>query len=115
MTLSLATNEQRDIYIGRDGSLATLAGAEAVGAAAQSNASALLGEMLYAADQGVPFFDVALGGSRNLAQFEAYTRRAIAQTPGVVRVESFEVSTEGDVLRYSARILTIYGEALVNG
>lgn len=115
MAKSFAVDERNDLFVGKTGGLAMVASAEAVGVAAKSNAQALLGEMLYAADVGVPFFDVAFQNGASRAQFEAFTRGAIMQTPDVLQIDSFEVFTYGDRLGYSCEILTTFGGTTING
>lgn len=115
MSLSLATNERNDIFLGPTGSIALVDGPFAVAVAAQANAEARLGEMLYAADEGIPFFEVAFKGATGLQQFEAFVRQAIEQTDNVVEITSFEASRVDGVLTYKASILTTFGEALLNG
>jgi hypothetical protein len=109
MSLVLAVDGKNDLYVGANGSLATVAGLDAVMQAAQQAAQTQLGEMLYAVDQGVPNFATVWNGAPNVPQFGAFLRRTLLAVENVTGVESVEVTRSGNVLTYVARIQTIYG------
>lgn len=114
-TLSLAVNAAQDLFVGPDGALATTTDLAAVMQAAQHAAQTLLGEMIYATDAGIPYFDVVWNGNPNLAQFEAYLRRAILAVEGVTRITDLSVTPAGNTLTYRATIQTVYGTGTLNG
>lgn len=113
--LTIATNSDNDIYIGADGNIALARDVEAVSQTAEHYAKTVLNEMIQDFDRGVPFFIVAFGSSPSIPQFEAAMKARILQSPGVTGIRSFETSQDGDVLRYTAQIETIYGAGIVNG
>lgn len=113
--LSLAVNARNDLFRAADGNIATTADLYAVTQACAHAAKTLLGEMMYATDNGVPYFDVVWTGTPNLAQFEAYLRRAFLAVDGVVRVQSLSVTIGANVAAYKAVIQTTYGTGVVNG
>jgi len=115
MTVTLSVDSKNDIYIGANGSLSLSSAIQATLQAAQQAAQTQLGEMIYATDQGIPNFAVVWNGAPNLAQFEAYLRRAILAVEGVTGIESLDVAQGAGVLTYRATIVTIYGTGAING
>lgn len=112
---TLNVNADNDLVLNEFGYLSFASDIDAVLLTARQYASALLGEMIHNADQGVPYFGVAFGSSPNIAQFEAALRRRLLQCPGVVRVDALSASISGDVLSYTATITTEFGQGTVNG
>lgn len=111
---TLATTATNDLFVsGR--SLQVVTGLEAVLLVCRHCAQAILGEMVFAADTGMPYFETVWVGASSTAPFEAAFRERIGRVEGVESIESLEASLEGDVMRYSARIVTIYGTGGLNG
>lgn len=115
MTRILAVDENNDIYIGRDGRLAILAGLPAVVQACEHAAKVQLGEMIRATNRGIPNFEVIWNGSPNTAQFDAALRAAVLAVADVVRVLALSVQNNSGVLSYQITIETIYGEGIIRG
>jgi hypothetical protein len=115
MTTTLAVDSNNDIYVGPDGALAIASDLHATLQAAQQAAQTQLGELQYAVDQGVPNFAVVWSGSPNLAQFEAYLRRAILSVAHVVGISELSITRAGGALSYTATIETDYGQGALNG
>lgn len=114
MTQTLATGVNNDLVRHRDGNVSVLTGVAAVADLCKTAVQAQLGEMMYAADKGMPTFATAWN-DYNPVQFEAAARVIIQNVVDVLGVESFTVSRQGEALRYTAVIRTVYGEAVVNG
>lgn len=106
---------KNDLVIGSDGLLSFARDVEAVSQNAVHYGKTLRTEMLHEFDLGIPFFMVAFGASLTPAQYEAATKQRILQTPGVTGIRSFDLVQDGDVLKYTATIETIYGLSEVNG
>lgn len=115
MTQSFATDSNNDIFIGSDDNLAVATGIEAVKFAAANAAKAQLGEMIYAANEGVANFQTIWTNSVNVAQFEASVRAAIVGTPGVTGIKSFDMQVSANAMHYQCVIVTIYGVGTING
>lgn len=115
MIRTLAVDDNNDPLIDAGGNLRLVAGEAAVDLVAKHFIKALLGEMIFKADRGMPHFSTALGVNANLAQFEAAFRARMREIPDIVSVRSFEASIGGDVLRYSATLETIYGVSQLAG
>lgn len=108
-----ASDSNNDLFIANDGNLAIRQDIDAVMQAAQQSAQAQLGEMVYAVDEGVPNFQTVWRSSTNIAQFEAFLRRAILKVEGVSKIESLDVVVRDSALFYTAEILTIYGRGSI--
>lgn len=115
MTRSLAVDENNDIYVGSDGSLAVASAREAVLHCCAQAAKTQLGEMIYAVDFGLPNFGAVWNGAPNVGLFEAYLRRNLQTVQDVISVDSVTIQATGGALVYSATIKTIYGPGAING
>lgn len=114
--ITLETDFNNDLVIGKDGNLSLISGLQAVAQTAEHYGYTLRGEMAFSADLGVPFFDVAFGATPNIAQFESFMRSRIMEVPEVIRINSFTAQQVNDSLLYNADIVTIYGaETISNG
>lgn len=107
--ITFETDFNNDLVIGDDGNLSLITAIKAVSQTAEHYAYTLRGEMLFAADLGVPFFDVAFGATPNIAQFESFMRSRIMEVDEVVRINSLTATQVDDSLMYNAEIVTIYG------
>lgn len=112
---TFAADQNNDLYIGADGSLAIVTNLQAVLQAAQQAAQTSLGEMIYATDQGMPFFSTAWSGAPNVAQYEAALRRTLLAVPDVVGIQAVDITTAGNRLSYVVTIETTYGVGVLNG
>lgn len=112
---SLAVDSTNDLFLSPEGNISVSRDLFAVMQSAQHSAQAQLGEMMYAIDQGVPNFQTIWESSANVAQFEAYLREAIVQTPGVVEVKELDTVVQANQISYTAVIATIYGTGTING
>ena len=112
---TFSVNENNDLLLNELGNLTFKTDIDAVLLTARQYASTLLGEMIHAADEGIPYFGVAFGSSPNIAQFEAGLRRRLLQCPGVIRIDELTAQQAGDVLGYTATITTEFGQGKVNG
>lgn len=115
MTRTLAVDTNNDIFVGGDGNLSIAVGIDAVMFACQQAVQTMLGEMVFAVDEGMPNFDAVWNGSPNVIQFEAYLRRTILAVPDVTNVDSVTIDATGEALVYAAVIRTIYGVGAING
>ena len=112
---TLAVDANNDLTLNALGSLQLLTGIEAVKQTARQYASTLLGEMIHAIDQGVPYFTVAFGASPNISLFESVMRRRLLECPGVVEVTELTAEQNGDTLNYTATLVTQFGTGVING
>lgn len=111
---SFAIDENNDLYItGRD--LSIVEGLEAVLNVARNCARAVLGEMVLAKDQGMPYFETVWVGNPTSAPFEAAFRARVAQIDGVEEIASLETEQVGDAMQYRAVIVTRFGTGRIDG
>lgn len=111
---SFATDSTNDLFVSGRG-LAWASDLQAVLNVAKHAAQAILGEMVLAKDQGMPYFETVWVGGPSSAAFEAAFRQRIARIDGVLEIASLETRQVGDAMRYSATIVTTYGTGALNG
>jgi hypothetical protein len=112
---SLAVNANNDLYLDTTGNIATVDGIYAVLQQCEHAVKAMLGEMIYAVNRGMPTMET-VWLSQDLPRWEAAAYVAIQRVPGVKEVLSVVTEIQGDSLVYNAVIRTIYGEgAITNG
>lgn len=111
---TFATTETNDFaFTGRSMVLAT--DLQAVLLVCKHAAQALLGEMVLAKDQGMPYFQTVWVGAPTTAPFEAAFRARIMAVSGVSGIDELTTEQVGDTMRYQATIATIYGPGVLNG
>lgn len=115
MTTVFAADAGNDLFVGEDGNLVIRTGLEAVLQACEHAAKTIQGEMIYATDQGLPYFETAWTGAPNRLQFEAYLRRALLAVEGVTDINELQTRVADNVLSYRVVLVTIYGIGAVNG
>ncbi len=113
--ITIETDENNDIVRIPGGNISMIRGVQATGQTAAHFAKANRNEMVFKYDEGVPFFDVVFGANLQVYQFEAAMRERILQAPNVIAIRSFEVTQDGDILRYTATIETSDGLTDING
>lgn len=114
MTRTFLTDSNNDIYLGTNGQLAIGVDLSAVLAAAQTAAQAQYGEMVLALDQGVPNFETIWSSQTNVAQFEAFLRRAILSVDGVKEIADLDIDVRDNALFYTAQIVSIFGSGVIS-
>lgn len=115
MPTMFAVDENNDLYIGPDGNLSIVTGLDAVLQACAHAVKAQTGEMVLAIGQGVPNFQITWGGIANYPQFEAIVRSIFLNVPDVIDVLDFQMTKIKDVLKYTALILTNFGQGEISG
>lgn len=109
---TLTTDNNNDIFVSR-GRLAVSEEFESVMQCCEHAVQAQLGEMVLAADRGVPNFQTIWSDSTNVAQFEAYLRRAIMSVENVTGIKSLTVKVQNNQAIYSAEIETSFGNGVI--
>lgn len=111
---SFATDGNNDLFIqGRNLSIST--DLQAVLAVAKNAAQTILGEMVFAKTEGMPYFETVWAGNPSSAAFEAAFRDRINRIPGVLDIASLEVNQVADAMQYRAEIVTEFGLGTING
>lgn len=110
---SFATDGFNDLFISGRG-LAVDTGLAAILAVAKHCAQSILGEMVLAKDQGMPYFETVWAGNPSSAAFEAAFRARVSAIDGVQEIASLEARLIGDQMRYTAEIVTVFGVGSLN-
>jgi hypothetical protein len=114
MTRTLGVDDNNDIYIDGAGNLAVVTGVVAVLQTCEHVVKAILKEMVFAQDQGMPYFETVWNGTPSTDPFEAAFRLRIAQVPDVTGIEDLEINQVADRFVYTATIATIYGTGTIS-
>jgi hypothetical protein len=111
----LAVGQDNDIFVDASGRLAVNTGFAACVQTCEHVMQAVLGEMLFHQEAGLPYFETVWNGAPNLRIFDSAARKALLGVRGVLAVTSFSSAIEDNALKYRAEIRTEYGAATVNG
>lgn len=115
-TLSLAVDENNDIYLDANGNIALVYDLEAVRQDCDHAAKTLLGDLIFNQDLGIPYLQTVFTPPINLTQFEAALRdNLLGVNSAITQVLSVSINQNGDVLNYVAQIASIYGEFEISG
>jgi hypothetical protein len=106
---SLGRGKNNDLYIDDMRNIAISTDLQACLEACESVASTMLGEQIYAQDEGVPNFQALWNGVPNFQQAEVAIRNAIESVENVEKILEFDYLNEGDEFRYNALIKTAFG------
>lgn len=114
MTRVLSMNANRDIFaVG--GRLQIASGLEAVLQNCERAIRANFGEMIYATQRGVDYFNYVFGANPDVIQFESGARSQLMLVTSVTGIESFSAVIQNNELTYTATIQTEFGTGEING
>lgn len=114
MPVCLKVDANNDLAFA-SGSLVLISNRDAVLQICEHAAKAILGEMVFAKDKGMPYFETVWNGTPATAPFEAAFRERISQVQGVEGIESLETEQLADRMAYVATIRTVYGTGAISG
>jgi hypothetical protein len=113
MTRTFAIDANNDfLLVGAN--LAIVTRVQAVLNICEHAAQAILEEMVFAKDQGMPYFETVWTGTPTTAPFEAAFRTRISQVEGVTEIQELTTAQVGDVMQYTATIRTVYGTGTIS-
>lgn len=112
--ITLATNENNDIYLDEFGNLKTVDGLEAIIQVCEQVSRTLKGEMKYSINTGLPY-QSAIVNRRDTAQFESELIKELSKVDGVISIQDVNFSQESDNLNYSVSIITQFGKTFISG
>ena len=115
MTQTFATNENNDLYIGKDGNLAIVNGLEAVLQACQTATRLKLGEAKFNIELGIPYFESVFNGITNLQHYENVLRETLKSVQGVIGILNLNIEVKDNSLNYSVEIITQFGNSILEG
>lgn len=110
--LSIATNDDNDIYLDSSGNLAMVMDEDAVKQDCEHAMKAQLGEMFIQPTSGMPTREDVFSNNAFI-KWEVIGRRTLANIAGVQRVKSFTVTIAGDQFFYVAEIITVYSPTIL--
>lgn len=113
--LTIATDENNDIYLDEFGNLATVTGIAAIAQVCRNKVLTTYGELTYDVADGIPYFETIFTDPPNIELFQNAVVEALQNVEGVTRVKSFNYSVSGGTLSYTAEIVTAYGDMTLNG
>lgn len=114
MTKTFGVDGNNDlVLVGRN--LSIVSARDAILQICEQCAKAILGEMIFNVQGGMPYFETVWVGGPSSAAFEAAFRLRIVQVSGVTEIEELITEQVGDSMQYSATIATIYGTGTISG
>lgn len=111
---TFATDGNNDLFI-RGRNLAIDTDLQATLDVCAHVAKAILGEMVFAQQQGMPYFETVWVGAPTTAPFEAAFRERVLLVPGVSNIDELTTEQTEDRMTYSATISTVYGTGAIDG
>lgn len=112
MSISLALNENNDLFADSSGNLALVSGTDATRQDCETVMRCQAGECVLNLQRGVPTA-ATIWDEWLPKQFEAAARAQLLTVPGVVSIQSFTLTRLGNVATYVAEILTIYSPTAI--
>jgi len=113
VTKKLAVDSNNDLYIDGTGSIAFVEGLDCVLQNCEHAMKTMLGECVLDIERGIPNFETIWLGSPNVPQYVLAARVALEAVADVDEVTAFDTAQVGDVLTYSATIVTVYGTGII--
>ena len=113
--MTLATNENNDIYQNELGNIETSNDITAVLTTAKSAVQTVLGEMIYKKSDGVPYFETLWNGSPNFQQIESSIRTSVLRVSGVNNINSYDYTSKDNIFSYNIEIETDFGAETLEG
>ena len=114
-TKTLARDENCDLFVDANGDIALAVGMEAYAQIVNAKMRTVLGELPMDVNGGLPYFQTIFKDSSMVDVFEAEAIKMLEGIDFVSSVESFTCEVRGDVLYYTAEIVTDKGAMTVNG
>lgn len=113
--ITLATNENNDIFLNASGNLAMAEGKEAMANIATNKVRTLYKETPLDQQAGIPYFDVVFNRF-DIDLFKQFLFQEIETIEGVRGAGDFSYSTDNNVLKYQATFTTDNQEEVtING
>lgn len=111
----LTDTEHNDLYLDTRGNLAVGEAQLAVGQVCKNVLRTSLGELPLNITAGIPYMEDIFVSNASLGMAQAYMIQAIKNVANVVRILDFRLTRTGDVLNFTAKILTREGVTEING
>ena len=112
---TLAINSDNDIYLDGSGNLAVKSGLKAMADIIVNKIQTNRGELMYNGGKGIDYFNTIFSSPCYPDLFQNQLISEIEETDAVQQVSSYDYKTENGVYSYTVKIMTDYGEAVING
>ena len=113
---TIATDaENNDIFLDGLNNIGSAEDAEALASIVMHRQRTVLGELRYNTSAGIPYFTTVFATPPDLRMFEAFIIADTQTIPGVIGVDSFNVSVRDNTVKFDMRINTEFGRIAVNG
>ena len=111
---TIATTDTGDFAF-QNGDIYLIAGLDEVIQTCEQSIKQSRGELPFAQQKGVSYFDNLFTGNRNLQLFRAQLREELLTVNDVFAVTSVEIKQVNDKIDYQVTIKTTFGEGRVSG
>lgn len=104
-----------DLMLDRNGNLLMATGRQALSYITQNAIRTVRGELIFAVDQGVPYFTTIFASPPNLPMWEFYVKDTALSVPGVLAVTSFRHEIKNNAVNYEMVMETEDGQVYLTG
>ena len=112
---TISINQDNDIYIDANGNIALTSDIQALSDVCKNKVLTTLGEPQYNQLNGVPYFETVFCDISKPDLFQAAVIQTIENTEHVIRTSDFAYTQNNNVLSYTVKIISDFGEILLNG
>lgn len=113
--LTIATNENNDIYVDSSGNLAILQDINALANVSKNKVLTTLGEPQFNQLDGIPYFETVFTDTPKIDLFQVKQIEALENLEHVNKVSNYTYTQENGVYNYSVNINSDFGEIQLNG
>lgn len=113
--LTIATNENNDIYVGNSGNLAMLQDINALANVSKNKVLTTLGEPQFNILDGIPYFETVFTDTPIIDLFQAKQIEALESLEHVNKVSNYNYTQENGIYNYSVNINSDFGDIQLNG
>ncbi len=111
--LSIALDENNDIFLDNYQNLALARDIEAVKTAVSCQTKTNYGEIILDTELGIPYFTTIFTAHPDIELWKTYMRQAVLQVPKVLSIQEFKTLVEKGILHYTMVINTEYGQGVI--
>jgi len=111
---TLQVDENNDLFLPNGRSINVLSGADACVQDMRQACLMRLKENPYSQTDGVDFLGVIFAAQRDYGAARRSLSIAILSVPDTISIDSLDITIDGDIFNYEAKVVTIYGLLLVS-
>lgn len=113
--ITIATNDENDIYISTTGDLTTLTDINAMANVSRNVVLTTLGEPEYNQQNGIPYFETIFTDTPKIDLLQAAQIAVLENLDNVTRVSNYEYNQTNGTYSYSLIEHTTFGDIKLNG